>query len=102
MAIAIIAPRQSSAEQTSAPATIHVAACSLEFDLRADYKITRHKHTQDEPSGDQGRQCSFDIFKAKLDPAQRGECKDKDEGGERPNDVCDWMLSTGGPTTRNR
>ena len=96
LAITISATHQPCAAQTGAPATTHVAACGLEFDLPADYKITRPKRTQGER---EGRQCSFDIVKAKPDPPQRGECKDKDEGGEPPYDVCDWMLSTGGPAT---
>lgn len=80
----------------SAPALVHVAACGLEFDLPAGYKITRPKRMQVENGG---RQCTFDIAKALPDPPQRGECKDKDEGGQPPYGVCDWMLSTGGFAT---
>lgn len=87
----------SGAVRADTASTIHVAACGLEFDLPADYKITRPKRsTQD---GDGGRQCSFDIVKARPDPPQRGECKDKSEGGQPPYNVCDWMLSTGSPST---
>lgn len=82
--------------QTTVSAPIHIAACGLEFDLPAAYKITRPSRTQGESEGE-GRQCSFDIVKAKPAPPPRGECKDKNEGGEPPYDVCDWMLSTGGP-----
>lgn len=82
--------------QTDPAPAAHVAACGLEFDLPAGYKITRPKRTQVE---DGGRQCTFDIAKAKPDPPPRGECKDKDEGGQPPYHVCDWMLSTGGPAT---
>lgn len=91
------------AAQTGAPDAVHVAACGLEFDLPADYKITRPKREQGSQDGQEGRQCAFDVVKAKPDPPQRGDCKDKDDGGQPPYDVCDWVIPLPGnarPTVR--
>lgn len=76
-----------------APRSIaHVAACGLEFELPAGYRITRPKRIE-EPRD--GRRCAFDIVDSRPAPPRRGECKDKDDGGEPPYDVCDWMLDDG-------
>lgn len=74
--------------RAGAPSVAHVAACGLEFDLPAGYKITRPKRMVD---AREGASCSFDIVKAKPEPHWH-DCKDKEEGGEPPYDVCDWTL----------
>ena len=76
-------------------AIAHVAACGLEFDLPAGYKITRPKRMVDARDG---ASCSFDIVKARPDPPQQGECKDEEDSGQPPFDVCDWMID-GGPAS---
>lgn len=75
---------------TASPA--HVAACGLEFDLPAGYKITRPKRTSDPRDG---ASCAFDIVRARSDPPQRGDCKDEEDGGQPPYNVCDWMIDAG-------
>lgn len=80
---------------TEPAATVQVAACGLEFDLPVAYKITRPKRQADEHNG---RACAFDIVKLRPEPAPRGECKDKEEGGQPPYKVCDWMIDAGPPT----
>ena len=75
--------------------SIHVAACGLEFDLPAGYRITRPTRQQDPRDG---RQCAFDIVPAKYVPPLRGECKDEEDGGQPPFDVCDWMIDAGPET----
>ncbi len=75
--------------------TVHLAACGLEFDLPPGYRITRPKRSSDERDG---RACAFDIVKARPEPAPRGECKGKEEGGQPPYKVCDWMVN-GGPSS---
>lgn len=88
----LAAASASCAAQTDASATVHVAACGLEVDLPAGYKISRPKRQHGTQDGQEGRQCAFDVVKAKPDPPQRGDCKDKDEGGQPPCDVCDWVI----------
>ncbi|MES2612029.1 MAG: hypothetical protein V4679_17390 [Pseudomonadota bacterium] len=83
------------AAQAAPASTVQVAACGLEFDLPAGYKITRPKRSADERDG---RACAFDIVKTRPGPAPRGECKDKEEGGQPPYEVCDWMVSGGPPS----
>ncbi|BEP96959.1 hypothetical protein GmRootA79_53440 (plasmid) [Acidovorax sp. A79] len=84
-----------SAAQTTAPTAIHVAACGLEFDLPAGYKITRPQRQAD---ARYDQSCAFDIVKAKPGPPLRGECKDEQEGGQPPYHVCDWEVNAGPPT----
>lgn len=79
------------AEAGQRPPT-HVAACGLEFDLPAGYKVTRPKREADPGNG---RQCAFDIVPAKPKPPVRGECMDEEAGGQPPFDVCDWMIDAG-------
>ncbi|EJE52898.1 hypothetical protein PMI14_02377 [Acidovorax sp. CF316] len=76
-------------------ATVHVAACGLEFDLPAGYKVTRPQRSADERNG---RACAFDIVKVRAEPAPRGECKDQEQGGQPPYKVCDWRIDAGPPT----
>ena len=78
--------------RTADPASLHVAACGLEFDLPAGYRITRPKREEDPRDG---RQCAFDIIPARYVPPLRGECKDEEDGGQPPFDVCDWMIDDG-------
>ena len=73
-------------------ATVHVAACGLEFDLPTGYRITRPKRSADERDG---RACAFYIAKIRPEPVPRGECKGKEEGGQPPYKVCDWMVDAG-------
>ncbi len=74
------------------PSTGHIAACGLEFDLPAGHKITRPSRMADAQGG---ASCSFDIVRAKPEPPQRGDCKDKADGGQPPYNVCDWVIGTG-------
>lgn len=83
------------AARAAEPPATHIAACGLEFDLPAGYKITRPKRSADTGNG---ARCGFDIVKARPEPPQRGECKDKEEGGSPPYDVCDWVIDTGTPS----
>jgi hypothetical protein len=83
------------AAQTGAPAAVHVAACGLEFDLPVGHKITRPKRSENWRGA---RECAFDIVPTKPAPPER-QCKDEDEGGWPPYDVCDWIpdpLTSGG------
>lgn len=74
------------------PAPAQVAACGLEFDLPAGYKITRPQRST---HASNGRQCAFDIVPARPQPPPRGECKDEDDGGQPPYEVCDWLIDAG-------
>lgn len=74
------------------PSASHIAACGLEFDLPAGHKITRPSRTRDAQGG---ASCAFDIVQARPEPPQRGDCKDEEDGGQPPYDVCDWMIDAG-------
>ena len=80
--------------QAGQPTTIPVAACGLEFDLPVGYKTTRPKRMELAPHG---RLCAINIVKARPDPVQQGECKDKEDGGQPPYNVCDWVINIGTP-----
>lgn len=84
------------AARPGTPSAVHVAACGFEFDLPAGTKITRPR--REEASG--GRLCAFDVVPTRPGPPPRGECKDEEDGGQPPYDVCDWMID-GGPPSRN-
>ncbi|MBD9393636.1 hypothetical protein [Acidovorax sp. ACV01] len=66
-----------------------VMACGLAFELPVQYRITRPRRT--EGSGGMGV-CAFDVVPA-INPPKVLECKNKDEGGSPPYNVCDWTLS---------
>jgi len=83
------------AQADTAPPPAHVAACGLEFDLPAGYKVTRPKR---DGSPQDGASCDFDIVQARPAPPQRGECKGREDGGQPPYNVCDWMIAAGPAT----
>lgn len=80
------------AKAADRPPVAHVAACGLEFDLPAGYKVTRPQRVTDLSSS---ASCGFDIVKAKPEPPRRGECMDAEDGGQPPYDVCDWTIDAG-------
>lgn len=78
--------------QASGPAAVRVGVCGLEFELPAGYKITRPKRIA---SVGESRGCSFDVVRSRPEPAPRGDCKNKEEGGSPPYDRCDWRVDNG-------
>jgi hypothetical protein len=71
-----------------------ISACGIEFELPRAYKITRPKRSV--THGANVRVCAFDIVPARHKP-ERGECKDKEEGGSPPYQRCDWVVDSGTP-----
>lgn len=91
---ALIAVGLPCAARSGAPSAVHVAACGFEFDLPAGHRITRPK--REEASGN--RLCAFDVVPDRPASPPRGECKDKEDGGQPPYDVCDWIVDDGPPS----
>lgn len=69
-----------------------VRSCGVAFELPRTWKITRPRRTVDA----QGLAvCAFDVVAAKPAPLQL-DCKDEEDGGSPPYEVCDWAID-GGP-----
>lgn len=65
-----------------------VEVCDIAFDLPSQYRVTSPKRSMT----DEGvKQCTFRIVEAQPTVAA-DECKDEEDGGSAPYDVCDWYI----------
>ncbi|MBL8298011.1 MAG: hypothetical protein JNN30_06620 [Rhodanobacteraceae bacterium] len=71
---------------------VHVAVCGLEFDMSFDYRASRPTRVT---NSDGMRLCTFNVVAVRPDRFRQPECKTKDEGGQPPYHVCDWVLDRG-------
>lgn len=80
------------AQAAEAVPTQTVRSCGVAFELPRTWKITRPRRSVDARGL---AVCAFDVVAAKPVPPQL-ECKDGEDGGPPPYEVCDWAID-GGP-----
>jgi hypothetical protein len=66
-----------------------ITACDISFLLPSQYRVTKPKRSTN--SAKLG-ECSFNIISVKPKKVA-GECRDEDERGQKPYNVCDWEIS---------
>ncbi len=67
-----------------------VTACGVTFDLPAHLRITKPRRTV---TAQGVAECAVGILPAAKTSTPKAVCRDRDEGGSAPYQVCDWSIN---------